>query len=475
MKMMIEKYNIQNFKLSNVKMPKIRFNPNTVILSDKTIQERKAKLLEKMKEKDLDIVIVYADREHGANFEYLTGFIPRFEEALMLVTRDGEVKLLLGNENLNKVQYSRVKAEAVHIPHFSLPNQPMENEESFKDILNRVSEWKGKRIGVVGWKVFTSKSEQNNQLFDVPYYIVEALKELVDDSSNILSCGEIFIGEKDGIRTVNNADEINYYEYGASLASDCVLKTMNEIEIGKTEIELASSLSAYGQPNNVTTICATGDRFTNAVIYPRNKKVKLGDKFATTVGYKGGLTSRAGYIVSNTEELPAEVSDYLERVAIPYYSAVAAWLENVQIGMKGDEMYQLIGTVLPKDTYNWHLNPGHLIADEEWMSSPIYPGSKTELKSGMLLQIDIIPSVKNYGGASAESGIALADESLREEIAREYPELWKRFEERRKYIKEELNIKLHPEVLPLSDTVGYSRPYLLNKESALVYKPVLKQ
>lgn len=466
---MIEKYNIKNVTLSHVKMPKARFNPNTVVFSDETIQERKAKLLEKMKERDLDVVIVYADREHGANFEYLTGFIPRFEEALMLVTRDGEVKLLLGNENLNKVQYSRVAAEAVHVPHFSLPNQPMENNESFQDILGRVAEWEGKAIGVVGWKVFTSKYENNSQLFDVPYYIVDALKGLAKDSANVISCGEIFVGENGGIRTINNADEINYYEYGASLASDCVLKTMNEIEIGKTEIELASSLSVYGQPHNITTICATGDRFTKAVIYPRNKQVKLGDKFAATVGYKGGLTSRAGYIVSKTEELPTEVSDYLERVAKPYYAAVVAWLDHVKIGMKGEEMYNLIETVLPKGTYHWHLNPGHLVADEEWMSSPIYPNSQTELKSGMLLQIDIIPSVKNYGGASAESGIALADESLREEIARKYPELWQRFEERRKYIKEALNIELQPEILPLSDTVGYCRPYLLNKESALIF------
>ena len=32
-----------------------------------------------------DWVVVYADREHSANMAFLTGFEPRFEEALLLL------------------------------------------------------------------------------------------------------------------------------------------------------------------------------------------------------------------------------------------------------------------------------------------------------------------------------------------------------------------------------------------------------
>ncbi len=42
-----------------------------------------------------DTLIVYADKEHGGNFEYLTGFIPRFEEALLVLHREGEAVLVL--------------------------------------------------------------------------------------------------------------------------------------------------------------------------------------------------------------------------------------------------------------------------------------------------------------------------------------------------------------------------------------------
>ncbi|MCB6314262.1 Xaa-Pro aminopeptidase, partial [Gordonibacter pamelaeae] len=71
--------------------------------------------------------------------------------------------------------------------------------------------------------------------------------------------------------------------------------------------------------------------------------------------------------------------------------AVKVWLETIKIGINGNDLYEAIEAVLPKKAYGWTLNPGHLCADEEWMSSPVYPASKEVLKSGMLLQIDIIP------------------------------------------------------------------------------------
>jgi len=50
-------------------------------------------------------------------------------------------------------------------------------------------------------------------------------------------------------------------------------------------------------------------------------------------------------------------------------------------------------TLCLRKTWNWHLNPGHLVADEEWLCSPVYPDSAVRFASGMLFQIDIIPSL----------------------------------------------------------------------------------
>ena len=43
--------------------------------------------------------VVYGDREHAANLQWLTGFDPRFEEAVLIVT-SSDALLLAGNECL---------------------------------------------------------------------------------------------------------------------------------------------------------------------------------------------------------------------------------------------------------------------------------------------------------------------------------------------------------------------------------------
>ena len=218
----------------------------------------------------------------------------------------------------------------------------------------------------------------------------------------------------------------------------------------------------------MVAIAATGQRFEKANLYPSYKKVERGQPLSMTTGFKGGLSSRSGFVIADESELPENQKDYLDRVAKPYFGAVAAWLANIHVGMAGGELYHLVENVLPKAQYGWHLNPGHLSADEEWMSSPVYPQSNETLKSGMILQIDIIPSVPGYTGVSAEESVALADAALQTSIAQEYPELWARIEARRAYIRDVLGITLSDDVMPLSNGVGYLRPFMLAKDKALV-------
>ena len=68
---------------------------------------------------------------------------------------------------------------------------------------------------------------------------------------------------------------------------------------------------------------------------------------------------------------------------------------------------------------------------------------------------------------SAEECIALADEKLIEVIQKVYPELWQRITNRKNYLQKVLNIDLSKDVLPLSNTVAYLRPFYLAKDQAL--------
>jgi len=435
------------------------------VLSDETLHRRLAAIIQRMQEQKIAQLIIYADKEHGSNFEYLAGFIPRFEEALLVVNQQGALTYIMGNENLKLVPFARNPGRCLHAPLFSLPNQPMRGEQPLDQLLNEAGIVAGERTGLVGWKLFTGRQQG---MCDLPQFVYAAAAQATGSDALLVNATGLFISPDNGARCVNCADEVAFYEAGANLASTAMLAALDSVEPGNTEKALGAQLNAEGQPNTVMTIAATGDRFAHARLYPSDKQLVTGDKLSLTTGYKGGLTSRSAYVVSEASELQCNVSDWLTRLAIPYYHAVVSWLEDLHIGMTGGELYSLIESVLPKAEYGWHLNPGHLVADEEWLSSPVYPDSAVTLKSGMLLQIDIIPSVPGYGGCSIEDTVGLADAALRDELARAYPDVWQRMTQRKTYLAEVLRIRLPEEVMLLSNTVGYLRPFLLDKRRALV-------
>lgn len=82
------------------------------------------------------------------------------------------------------------------------------------------------RIGIAGWKHFTSPVEKNEKLFDIPAFILDAIRAITGGDENLFNAGDLFLGDG-GARTTNNANEIAHYEYGAALASDGVLDAMD--------------------------------------------------------------------------------------------------------------------------------------------------------------------------------------------------------------------------------------------------------
>lgn len=447
-------------------MPKAAQTYKLVDITSDTMKERRENVLQKMREQSMDVLVIYGDREHGANFAYLTGFEPRFEEALLLLYQNGDSCLMLGNENLKMGRHSFVKGRVVHVPYFSLPCQPMDTDKTLTELFEEAGIIDGMSAGCAGWKFFTGKAAEEGELFDLPSFIMEALRKQNPHGRIYNACG-IFLDPESGLRSRVNANEVAHYEVGAGLASSKVLEAMNALEPGKTEREAANCLSTEGQPLTVTTICAGGERFTNAVVFPRDREIRLGDTYSITLGLRGGLSSRAGYVAGSREDLPEGVKDYLEQVAIPYYKAAVCWYEMVGVGVSCGAVYDKIEEELPKSRYGWTLNPGHYTDDQEWSSSPFYKDSPVVLRSGMILQMDIIPSVPGYGGAGAEDGIALADERLREEIREKYPAVWERMQRRRTYMQKTLGIRIGEDVLPMSDICGYFRPLILNREYAL--------
>jgi hypothetical protein len=107
------------------------------------------------------------------------------------------------------------------------------------------------------------------------------------------------------------------------------------------------------------------------------------------------------------------------------------------------------------------LNAGHLIHFDEWMSSPIYAGSDVPLRSGMAIQVDVIPSSPVYFSTRMEDGIVLADAELRRSLKTLYPACFARCEKRRAFMIDVLGIDVSEEVLPLSNMPTIVPPFFL--------------
>lgn len=437
-----------------------------IILGDQTYVERKEKVLALMKKYNFSSLMIYADKEHGSNFEYLTGFIPRFEEAIQILNQDGSSTLILGNENANKVGMSRTPSTGIKCPFFSLPNQPMDFSKQMIDYIQEAEVDASKKIGLVGWKLLSNDFENFHQHFSTPAFIVSAIQEAFG-ADKVVEATQLYLHPREGVRVTNNAEELLKYEYGASLASDAVLTAMNALEVGQSELTAGNHLNRDGQYQSVVSIAAFGDRFAGANLYPTDNTLDESDKVALTVAYKGGLSSRSGYAVSDESQLVERDPGYLEKVVFPYFSAYKWWLDNIEIGKKGGEFYDEFKAFYPQATYGWELCPGHLVADEEWMSSPFYEGSDAVVQSGSIFQVDFIPSQAGHNGVSAESTVAIADESLRQAIQANHPDLWARIEQRKSYLKVALGLELSDELLPLASTLGYYRPFLLDQDTAI--------
>jgi hypothetical protein len=117
------------------------------------------------------------------------------------------------------------------------------------------------------------------------------------------------------------------------------------------------------------------------------------------------------------------------------------------------------------------LNPGHLIHLDEWVHSPVRKGSSMTLASGMAIQCDIIPATgTEYFTSNIEDGIALADAGLRQDLAARYPEAWSRITKRRAFMKDQLGIRLKPEVLPLSNLSAWLPPFWMAPGKAMALR-----
>ena len=446
--------------LRRVDLPDFGMPERMPALAADTHRRRLERLRTAASSRSFDLLLVYADREHSANASYLTGFDPRFEEALVVVGREGDPAILVGNECWGMAGAAPLPLRRHLFQEFSLPGQPRSRSRPLAEILTEEGLGPGSRVGLVGWKVFDSPDT-----VDLPAFLVDEVRSIVGPSGRVENATDLFIHPGEGLRIVNEVDQLAMFEYASCVTSQGVRNLLFGLEPGQTEQEAVRLLGWNGMPLSCHLMLTAGPRAALGLLSPGDRPIQRGDPLTVAFGVWGALTCRAGFVVAEADELPSAITDYVERLVAPYFETVAEWYRALRIGQAGGVFQEIVDRRLGDPFFGIFLNPGHQLHLDEWVNTPIFPGSRVELRSGMALQVDIIPATGGpYFTTNIEDGVVLADRALQDELANSHPDAWERIQRRRSYMAEGLGIELHGDVLPLSNLPAHLPPFLLSPD-----------
>jgi len=456
----------------NVTLPDFSFTDTPPKISKTDYENRIEKLRSLNAAQKYTHVIVYGDREHFSNIHYLTGYDPRFEEALLIVGKEKEPIIVVGHEGINYLKISPLNLKGVLFHSFSLMGMPRQNVSQLKDIFRDAGIKTGSRVGLIGWKYFTElEVAYPEKQIDLPYYIVKVLVDLVGEG-NVQNATNLMMHPEYGLRIRLDWQDLVFHEIAGTKSSERVKKVIRNLKPGISEIEASQYLNIDGDPLSAhVNINFGAERVLLGLASPGyERKLQIGDVINIALGYRHSMVARTGLYARNEKEVPINMSDIVQNFYIPYFYAIANWYKLLKIDVTGGEVYnQVKKTLGDLGRYGIELNPGHLIHSDEWTNTIFFADSQNLISSGMAIQCDIIAFPgEPYIGVHVEDGVVVADEIIRDKIRQEAPNSWNRINTRKTFMKETLGISLADEILPVSNIQGVLFPYLGDPSSILV-------
>lgn len=446
-------------RYAHVALPQFGLGDNPDETSVDEYRQRMSQARALMSDHGLDALVVYGDREYFGDFYHLVGIDTRFEEGILVVTANGST-VILGNENLGRPNRD-IGHTVVLWQELSPAGQRRDAASTLESLLRDAGVTPGATVGVNGQKRLSPAFfEAGEPQFSAPAYLVDTLRTLVADGE-VRDAKDLFTHPDFGLRSVATVHDINRFEFGASVLSLSVLRAMEGITPGVLADELADGYFSRGVSETVHRMLNFAERV--GIGSPRPIPARLGDKFQLAQGIQGGLTARVGVIASSESDLHPAQAELFNALTLNYFDVLAAWHENVRVGADTADVFDVVDGVRDDSVWKFALNPGHHLHYEEWSYSTFWKDDHHTLRSGAMLQCDVIPVTGRADvEVGIEDGLVLADEPLRTEIADVYPALWGRIEARRAFLRERIGVQLDASLLPLSNMPLWHTPYVLD-------------
>jgi Xaa-Pro aminopeptidase len=244
---------VRQARLTEVELPDFGRPATTPEIPPRHYAERLDRLRARMERRGYDQLVVYADREHSANLAYLTGFDPRFEEAILIVAPTGEPAVLVGNECYGMAGAAPLPMRRHRFQDLSLPSQPRDRSRPLAEILADEGVDAGKRVGVVGWKPYAERS-----MLDVPAFLADELRRIVGPGGVVENANDLLVDAADGLRVLNEVEQLAAMETAACTTSTGVRDLIHGLRPSGT------ARSVSGRPAARCTTSSSGASATRS-------------------------------------------------------------------------------------------------------------------------------------------------------------------------------------------------------------------
>ncbi|MHB2170032.1 hypothetical protein [Alsobacter sp. R-9] len=289
------------FRLADITLPDFGLPLGPPSIPATTFAERCTEALARA---GTDWLVVYADREHNANMAFLSGFEPRFEEALLLLGPGGRRILVVGNEDESYACVAGLPGLDVALAQsLSLMAQDRSRRPRVMDIVREAGLAKGQTVGLVGWKYFEPEEwDDPASGFHAPAWLVGGLARLVGDTAGVSDATTVLMHPADGLRAVIDADQIALHEWGMARASAAVWRIVTGARPGDSELAAAARMAYAGEPLTCHVMMTASDAGGPVVglSSPSGRLLKRGDGVSTAVGYWAGSRRGPGFWRSTT-------------------------------------------------------------------------------------------------------------------------------------------------------------------------------
>ena len=451
-------------RLAEITLPDFGMPAIEPLLPASIYTDRLDRVRDRMAARDYDVMVIWADREHSANLAYLSGFDPRFEEAVMIVSASGDPTLLAGNECFGTAEAAPLSTRCVRFQDLSLPNQPRDASPPLADILGDAGISTGRRVGVVGWKTYASR-----RTIEAPAFLVDELRVATGPAGLVENATDVFIDAADGLRVVNEVEQLAAFEWAACQTSHGVRNLLTELRPGHdragsgapARVERDPAVvppHAHGRAPCPVRVAQPGR--------PADPAWRSADRGVRDLGCPQlpRRLRRRGRHRAPGGDRPTTSSGWSRRTSRRWPSGTARCTSARLAGPCTRSSTAISATRSSASSST----PVTSSTSTSGSAHPCSPARPIELRSGMALQCDIIPATGTpYFTTNIEDGLALADESLRAAFATGYPDAWARIQARRSFMEQALGIELHPDVLPFSNLAAHLPPFLLAPDRAM--------